>query len=306
MFGISCLDCYRAEALLKTQMKKTIVYILSTPYAGSHYLSLLLGSHSRSLHLGELKNICWTRTRESREWKLNRGTILHDLGPEHIEDIYKIIFSRIDPEKSVLVDASKRFRWAAQFLGDNSHEKKFIHLIRDPRALARRYGLGDYLRKNLRNRWKIFRKLPSARAQCLFGPTDLLSSYLWLLQNREIAHFLQSNRLDFSLVTYRDLAVNTTAEVSRLMNWIGLEFEPAQLQYWNQGHIGTEKKNYEWIKQEKKSYFDLRWQKEIPSATQKRITEDALITDYLSSISLFIREDGLTRSNPDALRLQKS
>jgi hypothetical protein len=49
-------------------------------------------------------------------------------------------------------------------------------------------------------------------------------------QKRGVANFLDSHRLDHQLVTYYDLASDTTSEV---MRWIGLDFEPGQLEYWN-------------------------------------------------------------------------
>ena len=40
-------------------MSRGLVYLLSSNFSGSHFLSLMLGSHSRFVHLGELKNLVY-------------------------------------------------------------------------------------------------------------------------------------------------------------------------------------------------------------------------------------------------------
>src|SRR5207249_5901621 len=85
-------------------MKKTVVYILSTPYAGSHFLSLQLGSHSKTMHVGELKILRKGPPKENqRECRFELGEVFQGIGPENIDQVYDIIFSRIDPGIEALI-----------------------------------------------------------------------------------------------------------------------------------------------------------------------------------------------------------
>jgi len=277
-------------------MRKTVLFILSTPYAGSHYLSLMLGSNSQSLHLGEMKRVCLAENRgESRECTFDRGNILDGLGAQHTSHIYETVFSRAQPQVQLLVDNTKRVRWAERFLDNPSYDRKFVHLIRDPRAIIRRYQLGSHFRKQLRERWKLFRKLPQVRPSIFFLPTAQVWLYAWLRQNREITRFLREKRLDHLVVTYRDLARDPATEVRRMMEWAGLTYEPAQLEYWNFEHVGTQKRGYEWVKEKKVTFIDLRWQTELPSWLQQRVRTDAPTHRYLKELNLRIVDDGLTR-----------
>lgn len=275
-------------------MRNTVLFILSTPYAGSHYLSLMLGSNSGAMHLGEMKRVCLPRG-ESRECTFKHGDILDGIGPQDTERVYNLLFSRVDPRIRLLVDNSKRVRWAERFLKLDGYDRRFVHLIRDPRAIIRRYRLGSYLSKQLRERWKLFRQNPELRSSIFFVRQDLVWLYAWLRQNLEITRFLRERKLDHLMVTYRDLARDPGTEVSRIMQWVGLNYEPAQLEYWNFEHIGTEKRGYEWVKEKKVSFIDLRWQTELRPETQKAVSNDGLTIRYLSSLGLRFTEDGLTR-----------
>jgi hypothetical protein len=74
-----------------------------------------------------------------------------------------------------------------------------------------------------------------------------------------------------------------------------LSYEPAQLEYWNFEHIGTQKREYEWVKEKKTQFVDLRWQTELPGEVQRKIRDDRLIGDYVASLGLRFTDDGLTR-----------
>jgi hypothetical protein len=281
--------------------EKKIVYILSTGYAGSHFLSLLLGSHSKAMHLGELLVMKKPAPEAGhRECNFDPGGVLSNISPADVPQIYDIIFSRISLEIKMLVDASKKTSWARRFLNDSTYEKKFVHLIRDPRALVRRYAMRDTAKKRLRLRWKIARTYPAIAASIWFAPASDLWMYRWLMQNREITNFIRDNQLDANIVTYCDLATDQEKEIGRLMKWLGFSFEPAQLEYWNKDHIGTQKRNYEWIKDQKtKQHFDTRWKTELPDDVRKRVAANPRVRDYLNSIKVTLGDDGLASAeNP--------
>jgi hypothetical protein len=274
--------------------KKKVLFILSTSYAGSHFLSLLLGSHSRTLHVGELSGI-GTPKFEGGECYFQSGNVLEGLGQGDAPRIHEIIYSRVDPAICVLVDTTKKISWAESFLPDHRFEKKFLHLIRDPRALVRRYGLASTPESRRKIRWKIARKFPALAFSIWGAPESDLWMYQWLLENRKITRFIRQFQLDAKLVTYRDLATNQSAEVTNLMHWLGLDFEPAQLEYWNKPHVGSQKRNYDWVKEKKTQHFDLRWQTDLPAETQSRITENTRVRAYLGDLKLKFAPDGLTR-----------
>jgi hypothetical protein len=295
------LDRPRRNGYQRLQaMKKTVVLILSTNYAGSHYLSLMLGSHSRAMHIGEIH-----RVREGRTVSLDRVCwmcrdkgfcpIFSDIPPAEARRTYDIIFSRIDPKVDMLIDNSKNARgWAELFFGNDTFQRKYIHLIRDPRALVRRWLLAEPVGKHDRNRlWKMMRNFPSQALRFPFASRETVLTYQWLQQNRQITRQIQQNHLDAQVVTYRDLARDPAGEIRRLVEGIGLPFEPAQLDYWNFEHHGTQKKDYAG---KNERVFDLRWQKDLPKPVQDRIASNPDIRGYLAKIGVKMTDEGLTRA----------
>lgn len=278
-------------------MKKTVVFILSTPYAGSHFCSLLLGSNSKAMHLGEIKILRkGSPDPKQRECYFKLGDALQDIGPDNIDELYDLIFSRVDPHIEALIDTSKRIDgWADRFLDNNQYHRKYLHLIRDPRALVRRWSQSSTFNKRLSLRWRLIRTYPDMTGAALTAGKTMLYFQNWLMQNRRITDFIRRHQLDSCTVTYRDLALNTAAEVERLMQWIGLPFEPAQLEYWNFDHLGTQKRNYEWVKEKKTQHFDTRWKTELPAPLQTQIAGNRALNSYLTQIGVSLVDDGLTR-----------
>ena len=274
--------------------KKKVLFILSTSYAGSHFLSLLLGSHSRALHIGEVAGI-GTPKFDGGECYFQAGNVLEGLGQKDLPRIHEIIFSRVDSSIVVLVDTNKALSWAESFLRDDTFDKRFVHLIRDPRALVRRYGLAATPESRRKIRWKIARKFPALAFAIWNAPESDLWMYQWLFQNQKITSFIRRHQLNAELITYRDLATNQAAEIARLMRWLDLDFEPAQLEYWNRPHIGSQKRNYDWVKEKKTQHFDLRWKTEMTAKVQTRITSNRRVLDYLADLKVTFADDGLVR-----------
>jgi hypothetical protein len=283
-------------------MKKNILFILSTSYAGSHYLSLMLGSNSRALHIGEAKRlrrqdensgktICFL-CRDEQECPLLKG-----FSHERVDEIYDIIFSNIDPHITTLIDTSKKTFWAERFLNNPKYQYKFIHLIRDPRPYVRRMMLRyKKLRARLKIRKQMVRDFISYAPSFLFKADTEVYAYRWLKQNVDISSFLQKNNLDYDLVTYYDLVHNTARELQRLTEAAELIYEPGQIEYWNFEHHGTQKIEYQWIqKKNENNYFDLRWKEFLSQAVNERIFTNPHINAYLRSINVRYHENGLSR-----------
>lgn len=284
-------------------MNRTLLFILSSNYSGSHYLSLLLGSHSQATHLGEVKNLAkakhqlgGTDTPEStrhchlcgsnQECRLFRG--LHLLEPD---EIYPTLFHRAGT--SLLVDTSKKFDWAARHL-TGEYEVRFLHLLRDPRALVRKWHQQFPDRTaQLRQRWKEARIGGTAGVALLWRPEWQLWLHKWLRQNREITDFLAGRREPHRLLSYRDLARAPAATLQDLMGWLGFDYEPAQLRYWEHEHHGSIKPRY--AENPGEGFIDLRWQSELPAGWRNGIAADAGLLGYLERVGLRMCDDGLSR-----------
>jgi hypothetical protein len=280
-------------------MTKSVLFILSTNYAGSHYLSLLVGSHSKAAHIGEIHRFRDERIRKEPCYRCGdyrRCPVFRGVEPGRIQNVHEIVFGNVGPGINVLVDNSKKTEWAQHFLETEKFVKRFVHLVRDPRALVRRWDLNyDLPKKRWRQRWKLARRWPAKALSILRASPRMLYVYKWLDQNRTITSYLRQNRLEYMLTTYRDLATNTTGELNKLMGWLGLEFQPTQIEYWNFEHHGTEKPEYQWIKEKKRSYFDTRWSSYLSAQEQHEIAHHPLVQEYLKQIGLGIDDEGLRR-----------
>ena len=290
--------------------KKKIVGILSTNFSGSHFLSLLLGSHSKIAHIGELKKL--KRHDAHRESKGPVCYICDDsalcpvqanISPENISQAYRTIFNNFnDPKLETLIDTSKKISWFNNFINNDEFEWTFIHLIRDPRAAIRRWDI-EFNNQRDRNRQKVklIKKNPSQTLRYLKANRYFIYLYKWLEQNKTITNFLTENNLPNTLVTYKQLATQTETEIERLTAWLDYSYEPEQIEYWRFQHHGSQKPQYKWIKDEKvNSHFDLRWQQELPEQIIHDTANDPLVMQYLQSINVEMKENGLV-VKPDLL-----
>jgi len=254
------------------------------------------------MHIGEAKrlrkgplngtrNICLSCKEEKKDCPLTLG-----IDDKNIDQIYDIIFSRIDQQITTLIDTSKKPFWAKRFLGNPNYELKFIHLIRDPRAYVRRLRLRHRsLIGRLRVRIQMARDVPRLARNFMLRNASAVYTYRWLRENQDINRFLSQSGLQATVVTYHDLAKYTAQELRRVTEAVGLPYEPTQLAYWNFKHHGTQKKEYEWVKKEKTDYFDLRWQDFLSSRTIKEIHNNRHINQYLDEHGIHFGEEGLTQ-----------
>ena len=121
-------------------MQPTVVTILSTNFAGSHFLSLLLGSHSKSIHLGEIRRLAdGMRSRRQACWYCDppeRCPIVRNIRPREIGSIYRTIYANLVEdglEKWAFIDTSKEVSWAKRSIGNEEFRFKYVYLVRDPR-----------------------------------------------------------------------------------------------------------------------------------------------------------------------------
>lgn len=288
-------------------MKKTIVTILSTNYAGSHFLSLLMGSHSQACHIGEVRRVVRGHGPGGEVGQCDlcnppsQCPTVRNLVGIDIKTVYDRVFDNFAEEglnPPILIDTSKRVDWARENLSSTLYDFKYIHLIRDPRAFIRRYILNN---KSLKCQLHIRRQAAFRgekwRPSHLFSPQWKVCLGRWYDKNAEIADFLRNNNCDHQVVTYRDLATDTAGELSRITSWLGLQFEPKQVEYWTFQHHGSQKFSYEWIKQQRKTgHLDVRWKEFLSPDTATAVARDPDVVGLLDRLSLSLDDMGLTRN----------
>lgn len=278
---------------------KKIIYIMSSNFSGSHFLSLMLGSHSRFQHIGEIKWLRKIGTDSARSLcgfcqGHERCPVLSGISPENVDNVYDLIFSNVGPDIDGLIDTSKKIFWAEKFLTDQRYEKKFIHLVRDPRALVRRWLL-DENRSIIRERLKLVRHSGRNLRKALLG--DILDIYVgkWLRQNQTIIDFIAKNQLDVYNVTYHDLVKHEEQTLSNLIEWLGCSYEPGQADYWNFIHHGSTKSEYEWVNQKKIKHFDCRWKEFLSEDQKQRVVSNDGVKNLLQQLGVAMVDDGLTK-----------
>lgn len=276
--------------------KKKIIYILSSSYSGSHFLSLMLGSNSKTKHIGELRKLCQpgNRSKEGRELLYERDRIFEGIGAHSVDSVYDIIFSRLDPSIEAIIDASKSHnKWANRFLDVEAYDKYYIHLIRDPRAMLRRWRLTAHFRKNQRMKRRLKAYNPEWSKTLRFAGADTVLTYRWIMENRMIHEFLSKNNLNHRLVTYHDVAKYPESVVHSLMEWLDIPFERAQLEYWKFSQVGTQKKAYAEVASKEQCAIDLRWQKDLTEKDKKFVLEQREVLKLMDEFGLEIVDEGL-------------
>ena len=257
----------------------------------------MLGSHSSAGYVGEVKRL--VRKPEKACYICQDQPsceLLGGIGIANLPDLYRILYARMEGTKTLLVDNSKKTSWAARYLALASEfDLRFVHLIRDPRALVRRWHQNQLsLMKGFRYRKRGALHYPLRAVDVFFKPLHFAYALRWLRQNEEITQFLAKHKLNHQIVTYRDLATTPDQQLKNLMGWLDLEYEPAQRNYWNFAHHGTQKKDYVSNNSDLEGYIDLRWQDDLSAQVQTEVIQLAEVQRYLASIHLNLLDDGLS------------
>ena len=210
-----------------TLAQPTIVYILSRGHSGSTLLDMLLSSHDNVVSVGELKQIAGRgnpgctckagRVRQCSFWQRVSAELAERTGktlfehritstdPDELRTANHAVYDTVAAISgvSVIVDSSKERRRLSRLLEDGTFDLKVIHLVRHP------YGVvSSYARKG--HAW-WFQAIQHGRK-------------LVLRQRVLEGHA-------YRIVRYEELAARPEEIVSGLMAWIGLPFEPSQLDW---------------------------------------------------------------------------
>jgi len=217
---------------------KQIVIILCPGHCGSTLLGYILGSHSKAAYVDEIGNlykylnnpnraICGVCGEKCEFWdkRVNRDgfldrykkknhwqtKILGQVLPRHCNDnIYSRLFDVTG--SNLLIDSSHDAHWAEEVVRqEHGSAVVIIHMLRDGRAyLASQKRKG----KNLHQRAR-----------------------LWVNRIRDIEKFKKKySRLQVIQVRYEALGSNTQKTVTEITNLLGIEFEPAMIEYWVHEH----------------------------------------------------------------------
>jgi hypothetical protein len=257
----------------------------------------MLGSNGNAEHLGELKNL-YKGQGEARCYVcdgLDCCSLFHgvDKLPKH--NLYDEIFSRLDSDIEVLIDASKKEKWFKDFVDDKRYDIRLIHLVRDPRALARRWLMRFQEKKiGLRERIKQCKRYPHKFILIAFGDLLTVCIYKWVYQNKNIAEFIKRSGLPSKVISYREIAMEPDSILKDICDWVGLEYQPEQKNYWEFEQHGTQKYGYEWVQQQgAEKYLDQRWKEYLTQKQVKRIESNHLIKRLLSRLLLRFTPEGL-------------
>lgn len=263
----------------------------------------MLGSHSKAVHLGELKNL----VKEDGGCHICQPPeaceLFHDIKDIPAHDLYETIFSRVPEGIEILIDNSKKPKWFEQFIHDDRYDIRLIHLIRDPRALARRW-LMRFEEKKIagREKFKQIWRNPLSLFRLLFSDVLDVAIYKWYSQNSKIADFIEKSKKPYKIVSYRNIALKPDRTLAELCSWLDISYEPAQKEYWNFSHHGTEKYQYKWVgtQQANNSYFDLRWKSYLSEEQMTFVENHHLVHKLLNRLGLQLHDDGLDNVSKDS------
>ncbi len=269
-------------------MRNTVVFILAHNYSGSTWLSLLLGSHSQAFYLGEV-NKFYSRSDPMNcalcEMLEQPCPYFYDVHSRHPKDIHTVLFRRTG--KRVLVDNSKRIKWARKFLGEDRYDIRYIHLIKDPRAI--------YYSLRVRNRPATLEK--------------------WIRRNLEIHEYIINSARPAIVVPYNQLAAQLDDTLLAICRWLGLSFEPEQKNYWQFEHHGPGKngataafvtggngQESEFYEQNfQRNFLDLRWKSRLPDAVICEIEQDARVRNVLKQLNLHFTPEGIETNRGECI-----
>lgn len=288
-----------------TRVVLQVVFILSTNYAGSHLLAQLLGAHPLCRSVGELHNFEKFRARPDGQRNVGNdyasNAAFAGLGEVREDRWHRTIFDNVralEPRISTLIDNSKKPWWAEKFKTNESFRSTYVHLVRDPRALVRRW-LRSYTtaRTRRQQRIRLARARPRLLGTSLCGDDVDVYLHKWLVANEEITRFIDRAGQSANLITYHDLVVNTSSSLAALMKVLGLTFDEQQLRYGRAQQMGTYKRDYAALLERSRIELDIRWREELSSEQQRRIETNDAIRAYLARCGLRMTNIGLTRES---------
>lgn len=284
-----------------------VVFVLASNYSGSHLLANALGAHSRCADIGELANLRKFlarpgRNRSGTEAAYAAADLFSGLLAKPEARWHALLLERLageDPPPTVLVDNSKRTDWIERLLASGAVEARCVHLLRDPRAIGRRwrdtFGAQGTRR---RNRWREAKRSWRAAPAILAGPEMHVYARRWLRENASIAAFLARHCPTAPRVAYEELLAAPERTLAELMPRLGLDFEAGQLDYGRATQFGTRKAAWDAARSASAWYADERWLEETTASEREAVTGLAPLRAQLAGFGYEMGVRGLQRIAP--------
>jgi hypothetical protein len=262
-----------------TDKAGTVVFILSSTRSGSTWLALMLGSNSHACYAGELSKMFGPRRAacalcEERDVPC---PVFGDAVAAGSKRVHQFALERTDT--SLVVDNSKSLAWAGRHTGGDVLQRKYVHLLRDPRAVV--HG------------WQA-----RGRAK---GIDE------WVDENEAFRGFIADRGLDHRIVTYDELADATEHTLRSLCSWLGLDYEAEQVEYWRFEHHGAGRNGATaaflesyvapdrefYAANRRRPFHDRRWQEQLDARTRASIEQNERLGGFLASYGLRLDAQGL-------------
>ena len=233
-----------------------VIFVLASDYSGSHLLARLLGAHERCADIGELARLRKFLARPGgnragTEAAYATSALFAELPRRPESEWHGLLRERLaahgEPVE-VLVDNSKRVSWTRRLVAAGAVEARCVHLLRDPRALARRWrdnfrSEGTARRVRLREAGRDWRRAPAILA----GPEMAVYARRWLRENAAIDAFLAEAAPSAPRLAYEELLARPRQTLAELMPRLGLAFDPGQLDARRGRSLGTRKTAWEGV-----------------------------------------------------------
>jgi hypothetical protein len=207
-------------------MHHRVVYVMSTNFAGSTLLGLVIGSHSEARFLGEPAHV--VRRDGTRRWVHDNVCAIcqgdwHRSCPvwkpllvaqirERPEQTYDLLAAGW-PKRYLMVDSSKDFEWLEAGNQNPNVDAIVVHISKS----VHQYAASILTRREA---------LPPIEAIGLE----------WARANEAIRSYAMSNSLPYSHVRYSDLVQDFEGTLQRLGAFLGLDPQAAQREFWLHPH----------------------------------------------------------------------
>ena len=284
-----------------------VVLLLATNYSGSHLLSHLLSAHPRCFGVGELARYHQLIANLAGKPVVAQYSdpMYEPLADAPVHTWHGLLCSGYARDEGVsdpvLVDNSKKVKWALRVADAGDVDLRFVHLLRDPRALVLRWrNTYDTDRTRRRQRLRVARRMPARAARILRGDLATVYVYKWLRENRQITNYLRSidpQGTRSRVVTYHDIVFETEAALAGLMPALDLEFDPQQLRFGESRHLGTTKLAHADTVSRSEIRPDVKWTEALTDAERAAVETNSDVAEYLAQLDLSLGAQGLVRGD---------
>lgn len=224
-----------------------LVFIAGTARSGTTLMNEVLDSNSDIVGMGEIHRYLQAINKsevkrcssgvlisESPFWRDVRQKLVSRYGTDKLDlhnykskefcrNNARVIAAILEAAgAAVAVDSSTNHRRLERLLACKQFELKVLHMVRDPRATA------DSVDR--------FHRRRSARLGIPFRSRLVRTSLRWAYVHGRVRRLMNRRNVDYLTVHYEDFARDPRSVVNVICHWIGVDFEPSMLDYWEAEH----------------------------------------------------------------------